>query len=89
MGTLLNPYLHFDGNAREAMEFYASVFGGTATISTFGEGYNLGPSFGFHACLLASPTMPRAGKRHAQAALPCSAHAARGGSRYSVIANTR
>jgi PhnB protein len=37
MGTLLNPYLHFDGNAREAMEFYASVFGGTATISTFGE----------------------------------------------------
>jgi Uncharacterized protein conserved in bacteria len=24
----LNPYLHFDGNAEEAMNFYKSVFGG-------------------------------------------------------------
>jgi PhnB protein len=33
----LNPYISFDGNAREAMEFYKSVFGGTLTLSTFGE----------------------------------------------------
>lgn len=35
--ALLNPYLNFGGNAREAMEFYASVFGGEATFSTFSE----------------------------------------------------
>ncbi len=33
----LNPYLSFTNNAREAMEFYQSVFGGDLTISTFGE----------------------------------------------------
>jgi PhnB protein len=37
MGTLLNPYLHFDGNARAALEFYAEVFGGSAELSTFGQ----------------------------------------------------
>ncbi len=35
--ALLNPYIHFLGNAREAMEFYRSVFGGELTLSTFGE----------------------------------------------------
>ena len=35
--ALLNPYLNFQGNAREAIEFYHSVFGGTLDISTFGE----------------------------------------------------
>ncbi|MGB0101148.1 MAG: VOC family protein [Nocardioides sp.] len=35
--ALLNPYLNFDGNAREAMEFYHSVFGGELMINTFGE----------------------------------------------------
>lgn len=35
--ALLNPYLNFTGNTREAMEFYASVFGGEADFSTFGE----------------------------------------------------
>ena len=35
MKTLLNPYLNFKGNARQAMEFYKSVFGGKLTISTF------------------------------------------------------
>ena len=35
--TTLNPYLSFRDNAREAMEFYKSVFGGELTISTFGE----------------------------------------------------
>jgi PhnB protein len=33
----LNPYISFPGTAREAMEFYRSVFGGTLTVNTFGE----------------------------------------------------
>ncbi|MGH3413741.1 MAG: VOC family protein [Marmoricola sp.] len=37
MTSKLNPYLHFDGNGREAMEFYRSVFGGELTASTFGD----------------------------------------------------
>jgi PhnB protein len=37
MTTRLNPYLSFRGNAREAIEFYHSVFGGELTVSTFGE----------------------------------------------------
>ena len=37
MASRLNPYLSFDGNAHEAMEFYESVFGGTLDLRTFGE----------------------------------------------------
>lgn len=37
MASRLNPYISFAGNAREAMEFYKSVFGGTLNMSTFGE----------------------------------------------------
>ncbi len=37
MSSRLNPYLAFDGTAREAMEFYRSVFGGELEINTFGE----------------------------------------------------
>jgi PhnB protein len=37
MAQTLNPYLNFDGNAREAMEFYQSVLGGELNVSTFGE----------------------------------------------------
>lgn len=37
MPTLLNPYLGFRDNAREAMEFYRTVFGGELTMSEFGE----------------------------------------------------
>ncbi|WP_022893774.1 VOC family protein [Agromyces subbeticus] len=33
----LNPYLNFRDNAREAMEFYHSVFGGELTSSTFAD----------------------------------------------------
>lgn len=33
--TRLNPYISFKDNAREAMEFYKSVFGGNLTINTF------------------------------------------------------
>jgi PhnB protein len=35
--VLLNPYISFRGNAREAMEFYRSVFGGELAVDTFGE----------------------------------------------------
>jgi PhnB protein len=37
MPTKLNPYLNFKDNAREAITFYKSVFGGKLTISTFKE----------------------------------------------------
>jgi PhnB protein len=37
MQTNLNPYLSFKDNAREAMEFYKTVFGGKLTMSTFKE----------------------------------------------------
>ncbi|MEU5845225.1 VOC family protein [Saccharopolyspora shandongensis] len=37
MSSRLNPYISFDGDARQAMEFYKSVFGGNLTVSTFGE----------------------------------------------------
>ena len=37
MASQLNPYLTFNGNAREAMEFYHSVFGGELKINTFGD----------------------------------------------------
>ena len=33
----LNPYINFPGTAREAMEFYERVFGGTLVLNTFGE----------------------------------------------------
>jgi PhnB protein len=37
MSVLLNPYIGFQGQAREAMDFYKSVFGGELTSSTYGE----------------------------------------------------
>jgi PhnB protein len=37
MQTRLNPYLGFDGNARQAMEFYRSVFGGELSTSTYAD----------------------------------------------------
>lgn len=38
MPTRLNPYLSFNGNAREAMDFYKTVFGGELTRMTFADG---------------------------------------------------
>ena len=35
--VILNPYLSFRDNAREALEFYHGVLGGTLDISTFGS----------------------------------------------------
>lgn len=37
MQTKLNPYLNFRDNARQAMEFYHTVFGGKLQTSTFKE----------------------------------------------------
>jgi PhnB protein len=37
MATRLNPYLSFSTDARQAMEFYRDVFGGSLTVSTFGD----------------------------------------------------
>ncbi len=38
MTSKLNPYISFNGNAREAMEFYKNAFGGKLDVSTFKEG---------------------------------------------------
>ena len=37
MAIVMNPYLSFDGTARQAMEFYRTVFGGELNMNTFGE----------------------------------------------------
>jgi PhnB protein len=33
----INPYLNFDGNTREVMQFYSEVLGGELEIRTFGD----------------------------------------------------
>lgn len=38
MTTVLNPYLAFEREAREAMNFYHGVFGGDLVVTTFAEG---------------------------------------------------
>ncbi|MFD7689843.1 VOC family protein [Streptomyces sp. NPDC059781] len=37
MASLLNPYLSFDGSARQALEFYKEVFGGRLRLNTYGD----------------------------------------------------
>jgi PhnB protein len=37
VATRLNPYISFDGNARQAMEFYQGIFGGDLRVNTFAE----------------------------------------------------
>jgi len=37
MAARLNPYLNFRSEAKDALAFYRSVFGGEVTSSTFGE----------------------------------------------------
>ncbi len=37
MASRLNPYLMFAGDARQALQFYKEVFGGTLVLSTYGE----------------------------------------------------
>jgi PhnB protein len=38
MQSKLNPYIGFDGTAKEALDFYKDVLGGTLTVSTYAEG---------------------------------------------------
>ena len=42
MTVRLNPYLSFRDDAREAMEFYQSVFGGKLDVSTFADAGGMG-----------------------------------------------
>ncbi|MCX4821388.1 VOC family protein [Streptomyces sp. NBC_01142] len=37
MPSRLNPYISFNGDARQAMEFYKGIFGGTLTVNTYGD----------------------------------------------------
>ncbi|MEE6294554.1 VOC family protein [Georgenia wangjunii] len=37
MSSRLNPYIHLDGTAREALEFYQRIFGGDVALNTYGE----------------------------------------------------
>jgi PhnB protein len=37
MSITTTPHLNFRGDARAALEFYASVFGGDVTIATYGD----------------------------------------------------
>lgn len=37
MPSVLNPYINFRDNARQALEFYKDVFGGDLRVNTFGE----------------------------------------------------
>jgi PhnB protein len=37
MASRLNPYITFDGNAKEALDFYQRVFGGEVSVNTFAE----------------------------------------------------
>lgn len=37
MASRLNPYITFAGDARQAMEFYKEVLGGTLRLNTYGE----------------------------------------------------
>jgi PhnB protein len=37
MASILNPYVTFDGAARQALEFYQGVFGGELNVNTFGD----------------------------------------------------
>jgi len=63
------PYLNFDGNTREAMEFYQKCTGGSLRIQSFGDAKIPGPPGsenrtmhahlqGGSAVLMASDTMP-------------------------------
>lgn len=37
MTIKFNPYVVFWGNARDAMQFYQRIFGGTLTLTTYGQ----------------------------------------------------
>ena len=45
MTSRLSPYISFDGDARQALEFYQSVLGGTLNLNTFGESGQEDPAY--------------------------------------------
>ena len=45
MTSRLNPYISFAGDARQAMQFYEGVFGGTLVLNTYGDAGAPDPSF--------------------------------------------
>lgn len=58
MGTSFSPYLHFDGNAAEAMATYGAIFGGSPDIVTFGQFGDADPAIAgqvMHSSLHAGP----------------------------------
>lgn len=61
MSVKLNPYLNFRGDARAAMEFYKSAFGGALEIITYKDGgMSSGPddeNFVMHSQLDADPDL--------------------------------
>lgn len=54
MASRLNPYLTFQHDARDAMEFYRDTFGGELVMSTFGE-YGGEPAEGIMHAMLETP----------------------------------
>lgn len=58
MGTSFSPYLHFHGNAAEAMSTYGAIFGGSPDIVTFGQFGGADPAIAgqvMHSSLRAGP----------------------------------
>ena len=51
MQSKLNPYISFNNNTRQAMEFYKHVFGGNLTLTTFRESHAGDSDFIMHAML--------------------------------------
>ena len=45
MASVLNPYISFDGAARDAMEIYKATFGGELSVNTFGDFGQAPPGF--------------------------------------------
>ena len=45
MASKLNPYIAFDGTARDAMETYRDVFGGELNVNTFADFGQAPPGF--------------------------------------------
>ena len=45
MASRLNPYIAFEGTAREAIETYRDVFGGELSLNTFGDFGEAPPGF--------------------------------------------
>lgn len=50
--STLNPYLSFHDNAREAMEFYQSVFGGDLQVMTFADMGGMGMPDAEHSLVM-------------------------------------